>query len=77
MSDWAVPKYQVFSIRAATSSGDSSLHLVREDAEASLCDIPTSALGDPMLDPVVCSDCTDWLHERRLVSGQRQQVEPG
>jgi hypothetical protein len=44
------------------------LHLVREDAEASLCGIPSSTLGQGAAE-LVCSDCIDWLARRRAVSG--------
>jgi len=53
------------------------LHLVREDAEASLCGIPRAALGDPTLDQLVCSDCIEWLNRRRQVSGQYRRVDRG
>ncbi|HEY0830020.1 MAG TPA: hypothetical protein VGE99_02680, partial [Candidatus Dormibacteraeota bacterium] len=62
--------YRVLSSAGAVAERDSVLHLVREDAEASLCGIPRSALDDPVLDQLVCSDCVDWLHRRRMVSGQ-------
>jgi len=61
--------YRVFSLRAAAVKGDSVLHLVREDAEASLCGIPKSALDDPVPHQLVCADCIDWPHKLRLVSG--------
>jgi len=62
--------YRVLSLPAAAVKGDWVLHLVREDAEASLCGIPRSALLDPELDQLVCADCIDWLHKRRMVSGR-------
>lgn len=44
------------------------LHLVREDAEASLCGIPVATLGHGSAD-LVCPDCIEWLAKRRAVSG--------
>ena len=44
------------------------LHLVRDDAEASLCGIPRATLGHGAAD-LVCPDCIDWLGKRRAVSG--------
>jgi hypothetical protein len=44
------------------------LHLVRDDAESSLCGIPRMTLGHGAAD-LVCSDCIDWLVKRRAVSG--------
>ena len=51
------------------------LHLVREDAEASLCGIPRAALGDQTLDHLVCSDCIEWLNRRRQDSAQHRRVD--
>jgi hypothetical protein len=44
------------------------LHLLREDAESSLCGIPRATLGHGAAD-LVCADCIDWLGKRRAVSG--------
>jgi hypothetical protein len=49
------------------------LHLVREDAEASLCGIPKSSLGHAGTD-LVCPECLDWLPRRRAASGVFQAV---
>jgi len=63
--------YRVFSDRATRARSGSALHLVREDAEASLCGIPRAALGaGEAADDLVCVDCIDWLLKRRAVSGQ-------
>ena len=44
------------------------LHLVRDDAESSLCGIPRATLGHGAAD-LVCPDCIDWLGKRRAASG--------
>ena len=44
------------------------LHLVRDDADSSLCGIPRATLGHGVTD-LVCPDCIDWLGKRRAVSG--------
>jgi len=44
------------------------LHLVRDDAEASLCGIPRATLGHGAAE-LVCPDCIEWLGRRRAVSG--------
>jgi hypothetical protein len=67
----------VLSSPAAVAERDSVLHLVREDAEASLCGIPRSALDDAALEQLVCSDCIDWLLRRRMASGQFKRPEVG
>ena len=63
--------YRVFSDRVTQAKSGSALHLVREDAEASLCGIPRTALGaGGLADEFVCVDCIDWLLKRRAVSGK-------
>ncbi|HSS61374.1 MAG TPA: hypothetical protein VLK30_07955 [Candidatus Limnocylindrales bacterium] len=63
------------SLRTASTAGTGKLHLARDDAEASLCGIPHTALGPGRLqDDFVCLDCIDWLVRRRMVSGQQQRV---
>lgn len=50
--------------------GDSLLHLIRDDAEASLCGIPRSSLAaGGLLVEVVCGDCLEWFERRRAVTG--------
>jgi hypothetical protein len=48
------------------SDRDAVLHLVREDAEASLCGAPRSTLSPRgHIDGVmVCRDCIDWVPRR-------------
>jgi len=53
------------------------LHLVREDAEASLCGVPRAMLDSGGLaDPVVCPDCVEWLPKRMAVTGKFRRAEP-
>jgi hypothetical protein len=57
-------------------SSDSLLHLIREDAEASLCGIPRPALSDAgVSDQLVCPDCIEWLTKRRAASAEMRAVE--
>jgi hypothetical protein len=58
-------------------SSDSLLHLIRDDAEASLCGIPRPSLGTAGgFDEVVCSDCLEWFEKRRAASRGFPKVEP-
>ena len=66
--------YRVLSPRARAVPGGKFLHLVREDAESSLCGIPRTVLEDPMLGAFVCEDCIEWLLKRRTASGQFRPV---
>jgi len=51
------------------------LHLIREDAEASLCGIPRSSLRPGgIFDEIVCSDCLDWLPKRQEASRKMRRV---
>jgi len=67
--------YRVFSLRITALKADSLVHLVREDAEASLCGIPRSALGAALVDERVCPECVEWLARRRLVSGEQSRIK--
>jgi len=67
--------YRAFSLRLTSLEADSVVHLVREDAEASLCGIPRSALGPALIDEYVCSKCVEWLARRRAVSGEQPRVK--
>src|SRR5205814_283048 len=50
--------YRALIRRTGVPSGGSELHLVRDDAEASLCGIPRAQLADGgMFDTEVCADC--------------------
>src|SRR5579864_1031059 len=70
--------YRALVLRAGGRDGGSVLHLVREDAEASLCGIPRSALGPGHeADDLVCPDCIEWLLKRRAASGRFQRATPG
>jgi hypothetical protein len=53
----------------------SLVHLIREDAEASLCAIPRSSLtAGGMLDQVVCPACLAWFDKRRKISGEHKAI---
>ena len=57
--------------------GSSTLHLIRDDAEASLCGIPRISLGAAGgMDDVVCADCLTWFERRRAVSGAFPTIAP-
>jgi len=52
---------------AMRSTADEGLvHLVREDAEVSLCGIPRAMLssGGTIDDTTVCRECIDWIPRR-------------
>lgn len=66
--------YRVLIQRARAVPGGKLLHLVREDAESSLCGIPRTVLEDPIFDAFVCEDCIEWLLKRRSVTGQFRPV---
>jgi len=64
--------------RALKQSGADGgiLHLIRSDAEASLCGIPRSSLtGDGNLE-VVCAACLEWFEKRRKITGEHTITEP-
>ncbi len=53
------------------------LHLIREDAETSLCGIPRAQLepgGNS--DEIVCAECIDWLPRRIEFSDANPRSEP-
>jgi hypothetical protein len=73
----ADPRYFAMTVHISVPSGGSLLHLVREDSEAALCGIPRATLGQGgMFDQVVCPDCIEWLHRRKLVSGRFRKPQP-
>jgi len=52
------------------------LHLVRDDAEASLCGVPRAMLDSGRLaDPLVCPDCIEWLPKRMAVTGKYRRTD--
>lgn len=62
--------YRALVKRTGGPSGGTLLHLIREDAEASLCGIPRSSLTTAGgFDELVCDDCLEWFERRRAVSG--------
>jgi len=61
----------------AKIGGGGVLHLVREDAEASLCGVPRAMLDSGRIsDPVVCPDCIEWLPKRIAVTGRFRRAQP-
>jgi hypothetical protein len=65
--------YRVLAIH--TASRESRVHLVADEAEASLCGIPRSALGEtPAAGDLVCRDCVDWLPKRKAMSEALRRV---
>ena len=57
--------YRALIERAHVVRGSAFLHLIREDAEATLCDIPRSALiSGGQFDELVCMECVEWLPKR-------------
>ena len=63
--------------RSAGPVGPAPLHLIRDDAEASLCGIPRVALSAGSgLDDVVCADCLTWFERRRAMTGTLPAAAP-
>ena len=51
------------------------LHLIREDAESSLCGIARSALeAGGIQDEVVCAECVEWLPKRQRLSEEHPSL---
>jgi len=68
--------YRALIKRAGGSSGRSLLHLINEDAEASLCGIPRGTLGTAGgFDELVCPECIAWLPKRMDFSEAHPKVE--
>lgn len=52
------------------------LHLIRDDAEASLCGLPRGSLGQAgVFDNEVCAECIKWLPKRMDFSKEHPTVE--
>jgi len=51
---------------AFLADADHEVHLVREDAEASLCGLPRAAMSDAgtLDDTTICRKCIDWIPRR-------------
>ena len=64
--------YRVLTLRVM---GADRVHLVREDAEASLCGIPRSHLGPGTGGEIVCDECLEWLPRRKDLSSSFQKVK--
>jgi hypothetical protein len=61
--------------RTAERDPESVLHLIREDAEASLCGIPRPSLArGESLDDLVCDDCLEWFERRRDLSKRLRTI---
>jgi hypothetical protein len=57
--------YRALIERSHVVRGSAFLHLTREDAEATLCDTPRSALiSGGQFDELVCMECVEWLPKR-------------
>lgn len=58
-------RYRALIKGSLSPSGGTLLHLIREDAEASLCGIPRAQLHTAGgFDELVCPECIDWLPKR-------------
>lgn len=69
--------YRALVKRSGGAVGSAPLHLIRDDAEASLCGLPRVSLGAAGgLDDVVCDDCLTWLVRRRAMTGNLPTVAP-
>ncbi len=56
-------------------SGGSPLHLIRHDADASLCGIPGAQLSaSGIFDEIVCSECIEWLPKRMDLSQAHPKI---
>jgi hypothetical protein len=67
-----------FQVLVGHSAGSERrlLHLIREGAEASLCGIARSSLGQGDVAPgIVCPDCIEWLPKRLALSDRLRKVE--
>ena len=63
------------ALKESAADGASLLHLIRDDAEASLCAIPRSSLtGAGDLDQVVCGACLEWFEKRRKITGEHNAI---
>ena len=70
--------YRALIKRGPGSPGGAALlHLIREDAEASLCGIPRSSLSSGgVFNELVCSECIEYLPKRQAFSAQHPKVKP-
>jgi len=77
MSEDIARRYRALAGTApAGSKGRTELHLIREDAETSLCGIPRAQLSvSTGEDAFVCSECLDWLPKRVAFSGVYPKVK--
>lgn len=69
--------YRALVKRAGGPVGSVPLHLIRDDAEASLCGIPRISLSVAGgLDDLVCADCLTWFEKRRAMTGNFPTAAP-
>ena len=68
--------YRALIKRSMSPSGGTLLHLIREDAEASLCGIPRAQLSNAGgFDQLVCPECIEWLPKRVQFSQVHPKVQ--
>jgi hypothetical protein len=68
--------YRALIKRSMSPSGGTFLHLIRYNAEASLCGIPRAQLGAAGgFDELVYGECIEWLPKRIDFSAAHQRVE--
>jgi len=74
----ATGNYRALVGRTGISSNGSALHLIRDDAEASLCGVPRRALGPgARFNEIVCPECLEWLPKRMEASRKLRRVASG
>jgi hypothetical protein len=67
--------YRALIQHSMSPSGGTLLHLIREDAEASLCGIPRAQLSAGGFDQLVCPECIEWLPKRVQFSQVHPKVQ--
>lgn len=67
--------YRALIKRSTSPSGGTWLHLIREDAETSLCGIPRAQLSSAGgFDELLCPECIEWLPKRERFSDEHPKV---
>ena len=74
--DETVRRYRAL-IKSSSGQGRGTvLHLIRDDAETSLCGIPRAQLGAAGgYDELVCEECIEWLPKRLNFSDEHRRIE--
>ena len=68
--------YRALIRKGAGPSGGTLLHLIRENAAASLCGLPREQLtGGGVFDELACPECIEWLPKRLGSSEQHPMME--